>query len=488
MIDVPNPSSSPLFNFTAGKVYAACFWLRSATPVPKGGVSLAVNLIEAQVYSWLAGGSTAVSTRWSRAYFANFKPSRNATAYVTLDVGSYSGTFLVDDFRLTSTPSRAEEYAAYVNSTNVAARIEAHRKGNFQLRFLNAAGVALAGARLASLRLRLVRHDFPFGTAMNAAVVPAGRLSWYQSVVKKHYNALVPEVSFKWPSYEPVQGQYLASYNLIINNLIKFATDNDFSGCANYREYLKTRITRDVGLFKGKFQSFDVFNEILHELQFVEGCAGMWPGILYDGFRWAAAADPTAQLCLNDYGLITGDDWQAMVTLVKAMLAAKVPINCIGVQPRFDALAALNLTLLVTEFNFYTYWGSEGPVWEGSGEEHAALYDEYIRYWFSLPYIKGMLMWGFWDSLNWIKNGGVYYANGTAKASATKLSSLWGSVWNTTLAASNVGLSDTGVYGPYRGFYGKYEYEIKHGSKQYTGYAEFPAKSGAAQTVTVTLR
>ncbi|GIL82378.1 hypothetical protein Vretifemale_11271 [Volvox reticuliferus] len=134
----------------------------------------------------------------------------------------------------------------------------------------------------------------------------------------------------------------------------------------------------------------------------------MWPGILYDGFRWAAAADPTAQLCLNDYDLITSDDWYQMVQLVKDMKAVGVPIHCIAVQayvstqdrptpaymkPRLDALAALNLSILITEYNFFSYWDGGKPVWNGTEAEQAKLHEEYVRFWFSVPYIKAIILW-----------------------------------------------------------------------------------------------
>lgn len=50
-----------------------------------------------------------------------------------------------------------------------------------------------------NLSLNLVRHDFPFGTALEWYGVPEDRREWYLGQVKRLFNALVPEWSFKWP-------------------------------------------------------------------------------------------------------------------------------------------------------------------------------------------------------------------------------------------------------------------------------------------------
>ncbi|GFR44678.1 hypothetical protein Agub_g5974 [Astrephomene gubernaculifera] len=515
---------SPQFNLSASKLYTACFWVRTS----KGSATVHMSLLEFAGYVFIRGANLLAATNWQQVCINDFQPPSGSTVYYTLDLGLIQGTLYVDDFTLTSRPDSSAEDNNYVNKTNVAARIEKYRKGDFSIKFVNKTTNKPITGKLASLKLRLSQHDFPFGSAMEWWGVPAAQLDWYLATAKKHFNAMVPEWSFKWPAYEPVKGQYQNTYNYLINNHIKFATANDFvlsrghtlewylddagfvnhwshqDGCDAYRTYLRNRITRELSLFKGKFQAYDVFNEVLHTRQFVSDCPGMWPGILYDGFRWAAAADPTAQLCLNEYDLITGDDWQGMLQLVKDMLANKVPIHCIGVQaytstsqvprptpaymkPRLDQLASLNLSIYITEFNFMTGWEGNTPVWGGTQAQHAALYDEYLRFWFSVPYIKGILMWGFWDSSNWIRNGGLYTANGTAKAAAATVASLWGSTWNTTTTATNVALSSKGVYGPTRGFYGKYVYEVTLGSKKFSGTVRFPAANGTAQTAVVYL-
>lgn len=75
-----------------------------------------------------------------------------------------------------------------------------------------------------------------------------------------------------------------------------------------------------------------MFNEVIHERQFVENYPGMWPSVLYDGFRWAHQADPDAVLCLNDYNLVTADNFPIFVEYVRDMLREGVPVHCLCVQ------------------------------------------------------------------------------------------------------------------------------------------------------------
>jgi GH35 family endo-1,4-beta-xylanase len=49
-------------------------------------------------------------------------------------------------------------------------------------------------------------------------------------------------------------------------------------------------------------------------------------------FRWAAEADPAAQLCLNEWGVLEGGNWQGLAELAQGMLALGAPLGCLGVQ------------------------------------------------------------------------------------------------------------------------------------------------------------
>lgn len=64
----------------------------------------------------------------------------------------------------------------------------------------------------------------------------------------------------------------------------------------------------------------------------LRACGLLTPSALADVFRWAAAADPGAQLCLNEWGVLEGSNWQGLAELAQGLLAAGAPLHCIGVQ------------------------------------------------------------------------------------------------------------------------------------------------------------
>lgn len=82
-------------------------------------------------------------------------------------------------------------------------------------------------------------------------------------------------------------------------------------------EHLHQHISWLLGVHHGRIYSCDVVNEpIAHDGQGLR--ASLWlkalgPGSIAQALRWAHAADPDAQLVINDYGL-EGD---APVSLLK---------------------------------------------------------------------------------------------------------------------------------------------------------------------------
>ncbi len=48
--------------------------------------------------------------------------------------------------------------------------------------------------------------------------------------------------------------------------------------------------------------------------------------------RWARAADPDAELCLNEWGILDDDKLPTFMRRVKDLQTTGAPITCIGVQ------------------------------------------------------------------------------------------------------------------------------------------------------------
>ena len=81
--------------------------------------------------------------------------------------------------------------------------------------------------------------------------------------------------------------------------------------------------------------------------------------------RWAAAADPKAELCLNDFHVVNGDAAPQLARMASDLVAQGVPLHCLGVQSfvgraevpsrrlraALDILATTGLKVYITEFN-----------------------------------------------------------------------------------------------------------------------------------------
>lgn len=72
-----------------------------------------------------------------------------------------------------------------------------------------------------------------------------------------------------------------------------------------------------------------------------------------------------------------------------------------------DTLAAFNLPIRVTEFNFpgqrsRHYQNRAARLTEAEEAAKARAIADYYRICFAHPRVEGILMWGFWEGANWI--------------------------------------------------------------------------------------
>ena len=307
--------------------------------------------------------------------------------------------------------------------------------------------------------------------------------NWYKGEAKKLFWHAVSENQFKWPEYEPKKGKILKDEMYRYVDFTRengwklrghalmwghqgYGFDKHYSNpknakqCKDFAKFLKARIERDLKEYKGKITEYDVWNEPLHESYTFNTCG--W-GILDSAFVWAHRADPDAKLYINEYNVVAAGETDRYVSLIKGMLARKVPVHGIGVQchfglrpvvpglikERLDKLASLGLPIKVTEFDVGDWQvGMNDPE-----EVQAEKFETFIRTAFSHPAINGIVLWGFWDNRHWVKNGGIVAADGREKPAAKRVYDLWHKVW-TTEATVKAGADGVAKF---RGFKGRYK-------------------------------
>ena len=120
--------------------------------------------------------------------------------------------------------------------------------------------------------------------------------------------------------------------------------------------------------FRGRVATWDVVNEPLAD----DG--SLRPNALAPGaraayvalaLRWAHAADPAARLLVNDYGIErSGPKADGMARLLRALRAARVPVDGVGLQSHLTTSWAPTAADLAATMRRYAALGLEVDVSE----------------------------------------------------------------------------------------------------------------------------
>lgn len=464
--------------------YTVSFWGRgTSASVQMGFLDVPAN------YAYLGGIKATLSSNWKK-FTGEFVTTTQTgkTVAVGLYLAGAVGSYQFDDFEVVEeAPVDQSWYERH------PARIDSLRKRDFTVQVQDSLGVPIGGV---SVRLDLVRHSWPFGTALalQATDKPGAVEQWYRATAAELFTEGVFENDFKWPSYEKIAGRpdtvrierYLKwgdsvgmpmRGHALVWAIQQFgynhfwATDTSVVSCASLAENIRARIVRDMSRYKGRIKEYDVWNEPIHEQAFFAKCkddpryAPDGLGLMDSSFSWARAADPTAKLYVNEYNNVDGGENEAYFELLQGMIDRKVPFDGIGIQCHFggkeidpglvrlriDRLAAFGLPLKVTEFDNERMDG----VAAFAPAEQAVQFARFLRMAYSHPAVEGVLLWGFWDSRHWVgaAGGGIYDDMRLAKPAADSIRRLWSVEWSTdtTLVASNAGEAK------WRGFPGRYE-------------------------------
>lgn len=198
--------------------------------------------------------------------------------------------------------------------------------------------------------------NFFIGTALNADQILEKDPS-VDSLIRLHFNAIVPENCMKAERIHPEKGRYdwrladaFVEYGLKNNMHVTghtlawhsqtpawyFQDDdgNDLSREAMI-ERMRDHITTIMQRYKGKVVGWDVVNEAILDngeirpSKFYQIIGPDWVEI---AFQIAAEADPTAELYYNDYNLSNPAKAKAVYEMVKAMQDKGIRVDGIGMQ------------------------------------------------------------------------------------------------------------------------------------------------------------
>jgi len=321
--------------------------------------------------------------------------------------------------------------------TEAGKRIERHRKADFVIHFIDAAGKPVL---LDRVDVRLERHAFLFGTAVHPGALSDSGESGerYRRFITDHFSCIVASDCMKWYAVErdrevrdwtgaeQVFG-FAARYGLVVRGHCllwsKARWVQPWARTLPVRE-LRTAVRRHVenavSHCKGRVICWDVLNEMLDGRFFEER---LGEGFLPWLFHTAQHLDANAPLFLNEYTVLEdASRHRAYLTLIKRLRAAGLPLGGIGIQEHdaqnlllpddrpgrdFLKLGLDDGRLIIPQealrrLDDYTATGlpvhlTEITSWSSNDERRAEALADFLRLGFSHPGVQAMLLWGFWE-------------------------------------------------------------------------------------------
>jgi len=363
-----------------------------------------------------------------------------------------------------------------------AERIEALRKGSAAVVLAGADGAPLADTEVT---FELKRHAFLFGCNFT------GYRSFPTEALNQAYEERFAEIfnfatlPFYWYLYEPEPGKpdyaktdamtawcaergiKTKGHPILWAN--KYGVPPWTKGEQPAVEVQKARVDDLMGRYKGTVQYWEVVNEPTNQ---------PWADLLTP-HQWARAADPSAKLVINEYGILYILHYKFHEQMQQAV-ADGVPFDAIGIQahaPTTDAFpldrvwavldeyAALGKELHITEFT-PTSSGVKvtGAPWRDrwTQQEQADYAEKFYRVCFSHPAVTAISWWDFADNTGiFVAGGGLLQRDMTPKPAYEALRKLIKEEWHTRVTTR----TDADGKATLAGYYGDYAVTATQGDK-----------------------
>jgi len=199
----------------------------------------------------------------------------------------------------------------------------------------------------------------PYGASVN--LDPLEKEPEYRVAVETYCQQVTPEYGLVWDYLRPARNQFNFDFP---DKALAFAEANEMtmrghtlawygampswtkeiSGTAEAERELANHIERVVSRYRGKIKTWHVVNEPIDDTRGVVGALrpSIWlqylgPKYIDKAFRLAHQVDPSAELLINEYDIeCVGEGFavrrQALLTLVRDLLARGVPLHGVGLQ------------------------------------------------------------------------------------------------------------------------------------------------------------
>jgi endo-1,4-beta-xylanase len=199
----------------------------------------------------------------------------------------------------------------------------------------------------------------PYGACVN--LDPLQKVPAYRRAMESYCQQVTPEYGLVWDYLRPSRNQFNFDFP---DKVLAFAEANEMTmrghtlvwygampswtkeirGAAEAEREVTNHIERVISRYRGKIKTWHVVNEPIDDTKGVVGALrpSIWlqylgPKYIDMAFRLAHQVDPAAELVINEYDIeCVGEGFavrrQALLTLVRDLLARGVPLHGVGLQ------------------------------------------------------------------------------------------------------------------------------------------------------------
>jgi endo-1,4-beta-xylanase len=307
-----------------------------------------------------------------------------------------------------------------------------------RLAVLAAAGACVTGGALATalpataaastLRAAAEAQGKYLGTEVTGNMINNSTIT---NLAGQQFDMVTPGNEMKWDATEPSNGSFnfgpgdgvvsfarahgmrVRGHNLVWQNQLPSWVSS--LPLNQVQQAMESHITAEVSHYKGQIYAWDVVNEPFNgDGSLVNDVfdRAMGSGYIADALRTAHAADPGAQLYLNDFS-IEGENAKSngMFNLVQSLLAQGVPINGVGFESHYilgqvpssllanmQRFAALGVNVAITELDDRI----QLPATAANLNQQATDYATVVRDCLQVSRCVGVSQWGVGDADSWI--------------------------------------------------------------------------------------
>jgi GH35 family endo-1,4-beta-xylanase len=363
-----------------------------------------------------------------------------------------------------------------------AERIQKHRKADLAITVTDSAGNPVPDAKV---MVKMTRHAFKFGTAVNADVLVnhlGKSADTYREKVATLFNLATLENHHKYSGWIYPENRetanravdWLREKGLDIRGHVlvwpgwrynppqmrQLANDP-----AALRKTILDHITDIMTANKGKLLYWDVLNEPYTNHDFMDI---LGKDAIIEWFKHAHSVDPAPRLFINDYSILTNAGantahQEAYFGYIEYLLQNGAPLHALGEQSHFgwlltapdrvmeilDRMASYGLPIHITELDINIT----------DRELQAAYMRDYMTVVFSHPAVEGITLWGFWEGAHWAPDAAFWTRDWQLRPVGKAWLNLVHRDWKTEATLTTDQDGRVGL----RGYLGDYEITVKKG-------------------------